>query len=573
MSQKKSFILSKRVPLLPKFFGYSISSIILSVLFFFLVLPVGVIISKAFIGENGFTLDYFRLLFSNKLQTQAITNSLYIGIYTTILATALSLPFAIINTRLNYFGKTVLSGLLLIPLVMPPFVGAIGLQRFFSRFGSINLFLLEHNFIKTPIDWLGAQNQFWAVIILEALHLYPILYLNLSAAIANLDPSLEEAAKTLGSNSLKRFKDILIPLIIPGFFSGAIIVFIWSMTDLGVPLLVGYQESMPVYIFNMVTNTQANPMGYALVFIVIALTSTIFLLSKYTFANKKYEMMGRGHSTKLTKKVHPLHLTWIYLLFIMVITCALIPHLTVAITSFSDHWFMTTLPESYTFNHYQTMLQQGIASTGIKNSLFFSFLSTLIDIILGLSIAYIVTKKLIPLSHWLDALVMIPLALPGIVLAFGYVITYTGTFLDPLNNPMPLLIIAYAIRRLPYMVRAAIAGLQQIHPALEEASLVFGASRFYTLRKIMFPLVTANLIAGALLCFSYAMLDVSDSLILAMKDQFYPLTKAIYALYLEQGNGELLACSLGMVAMAILSFCILTSSKILGKKMGELFKG
>jgi iron(III) transport system permease protein len=167
---------------------------------------------------------------------------------------------------------------------------------------------------------------------------------------------------------------------------------------------------------------------------------------------------------------------------------------------------------------------------------------------------------------------MIPLALPGIVLAFGYVVTFSDTILDPLVNPTVLLVVAYGIRRLPYMVRSAVAGLQQTSASLEEASATFGASRFYTLRKITIPLVMANLIAGCLLCFAYAMLDVSDSLILAMKDNYYPMTKAIYALFLEQGSGEFVASALGVVAMLILSACILGASLILGKKMGELFR-
>jgi iron(III) transport system permease protein len=167
---------------------------------------------------------------------------------------------------------------------------------------------------------------------------------------------------------------------------------------------------------------------------------------------------------------------------------------------------------------------------------------------------------------------MVPLALPGIVLAFGYVVTYSGTWLDPMDNPFPLLVVAYGIRRLPYMVRSASAGLEQTHVSLEEASQAFGASRFRTLRSITIPLVMANLIAGGLLCFAYAMLDVSDSLILAMKDRYFPITKAIYALFLEQGSGEFVASALGMVAMLILTLCILGAAAILGKKMGELFR-
>jgi iron(III) transport system permease protein len=122
------------------------------------------------------------------------------------------------------------------------------------------------------------------------------------------------------------------------------------------------------------------------------------------------------------------------------------------------------------------------------------------------------------------------------------------------------------------MVRAASAGLQQTSASLEEASLLFGANKFQTILKITIPLLMANLIAGALMSFSYSMLDVSDSLILAMKDQFYPITKAIYVFYLEQGNGEFIASALGMVAMLILTLSILGVTRILGNKMGELFK-
>lgn len=122
------------------------------------------------------------------------------------------------------------------------------------------------------------------------------------------------------------------------------------------------------------------------------------------------------------------------------------------------------------------------------------------------------------------------------------------------------------------MVRSASAGLQQTSMSLEEASETFGATKIHTLRKITIPLVSANLVAGSLLCFAYAMLDVSDSLILAMKDRFFPITKAIYVLFLEQGSGELVASALGILAMILLAVCIMGASVILGKKMGELFR-
>lgn len=552
--------------------GYLTVLSVVGILFFFLVLPVGNIMIRAFQGDQGFTLEYFRLLFQNSLQTDAINNSLLIGIATTIIATLVSLPLAVINTKWNYPGKTILSGLLLVPMIMPPFVGAIGIQRFFARRGSVNLFLMDMGLIDGPIEWLATENMFWAVVILEVLHLYPIMYLNLSAALANLDPSLEEVAQTLGIKKWRQFKDIIWPLARPGYFAGAIVVFIWALTDLGTPLLVGFRETMPVSIFTMVTDINQNPVGFALVFVVIVLTGLIFSLSKLGVGGKKYEMMARGHVTSGIREAGAGARILIYSAVLLTIFVALVPHITVLVTSFSDKWFMTVLPEHFTTQHYRMVIEQPLSLIGIKNSFILSMLSTTFDLVLGLLVAYVVTRKLIPFSGVLDSIVMIPLALPGIVLAFGYVVTYSGTFLDPMHNPIPLLVIAYGIRRLPYMVRSAVAGIMQTHVSLEEAAATFGASRFQTLRKITLPLIAANLIAGGLLCFAYAMLDVSDSLILAMKDKYYPITKAIYALFLEQGNGEFVASALGVVSMGILAICIISASLLLGKKMGELFR-
>jgi iron(III) transport system permease protein len=180
----------------------------------------------------------------------------------------------------------------------------------------------------------------------------------------------------------------------------------------------------------------------------------------------------------------------------------------------------------------------------------------------------------------LDALAMLPLALPGIVLAFGYVAAFDNfktawlnEYFNPRNNPTLLLIISYSVRRLPYIVRSAYAGFQQTSVTLEEASANLGASPFRTLRKITLPLVMANLIAGTILTFSFAMLEVSDGLILAMKEQYYPITKMIYQLMGRlDPNAPSVACALGVVGMILLTGSLLIAAKLLGRKMGQLFR-
>jgi len=281
--------------------GYGTIGLTLAVLFVFLVYPVGKVLTSAFIVDGSFSLEYFRLLLSNPLQVAAIWNSLAIGILTTIISTIVTLPIAVFQTKYDFPFKGIVAGLLLVPMVMPPFVGAIGVQRFFAEYGAINLFFMDVGLMTTPIDWLGGNNKFWAVIILEVLHLYPIMYLNLTAALANIDPSMEEMAVSLGAPRWKIFKDVVWPLSRPGYFAGAIIVFIWALTDLGTPLLVSYESCIPVRIFNFVTDANENPVGLAMVAIVILMTVSIFLFSRSFMGQKSYQMMARGHVTSAVK--------------------------------------------------------------------------------------------------------------------------------------------------------------------------------------------------------------------------------------------------------------------------------
>ena len=139
-------------------------------------------------------------------------------------------------------------------------------------------------------------------------------------------------------------------------------------------------------------------------------------------------------------------------------------------------------------------------------------------------------------------------------------------------NPFPLLVVAYAIRRMPYVARSAVAGMQQTSVFLEEAAQGLGAGRLRTLRTIVAPLIAANLVVGALLTFSFSMLEVSDSLLLAQRERDYPITKAIYTLYDRLGDGELIASAMGVWAMALLAITLLGASNIIGKKMGALFR-
>lgn len=537
----------------------------------FLIYPLWYVFTSAFVVKGKFSTVFFQLMFTNAAQQEAILNSLRLGVITTVATTLLALPLAYLLVRNEFRGKGVLNGLMLVPMVLPPFVGAIGMKQMLARFGSINLLLLKLGLIDTPIDWFGGGG-FAGVVLLEVLHLYPIMYLNVAAALANVDPSLEEAGRNAGASGFRLFRTITFPLMLPGYFAGAIIVFIWAFTDLGTPLVFNYSRVVAVDIFRSISDINENPMAYAEVVLVLVMTVFFFYLSKKLLGGRRYEMIARGHVASAVRQASPRKTALIYVFVLGLTGVALLPHLSVLLTSVTERWFMTVLPEQVTSKYYGMVFTHDLAMSSVRMSLFLSVLSTAADVVIGVAIAYLLARTRIPGKGVIDALAMLPLALPGLVLAFGYLSGFSGTFLDARNNPVPLLVISYAVRRLPYMVRSAYAGLQQTSVALEEASQNVGAGPARTLVKVTFPLILANLVAGGILCFAFAMLEVSDSLILALKPQYYPITKAIYDLLARIADGPYIASAMGILGMILLSVSLFLAGKFLGRRMGELFR-
>ncbi len=537
----------------------------------FLFYPLWYAFVQSLVVDGRITFAFYELMVTSPVYQEAILNSFRLGMITTIATTLLSLPLAFLLVRYDFAGKGFVNGLILVPMVLPPFVGAIGMKQMFARFGSINLLLLDLGLIDQPIDWFGGGG-FVGVVILEVLHLYPIMYLNIAAALANVDPSLEDAARNMGSSGFRLFRTVTFPLMLPGYFAGAIIVFIWAFTDLGTPLIFNYRQVVAVEIFNSIEDINENPMAYALVVFVLLLTVFFFYLSKATLGNRRYEMIARGYIHSGSRRASRGTTLMIYAAMLSLTGLAMIPHASVVLTSVAERWFMTVLPEETTGRFYAMVFEHPMSLSSIEMSLVLSVLSTTLDIGLGIAIAYLLTRTRIPYKGVLDAMAMLPLALPGLVLAFGYLAGYSGTFLDARHYPVPLLVIAYAVRRLPYMVRAAYAGFQQTSITLEEAARNLGASRLRTLFQITFPLILANLVAGGILCFAFAMLEVSDSLILALKDEYYPITKAIYALMGRIADGAFLASAMGVFGMVLLIASLFLAGRFLGRRMGELFR-
>lgn len=556
-----------------------ITTVVVAIFGIFFIYPVGMTLAKAFQSDDGgLTMDYMLAVFQNPVYVEGLWNALIMGVCSTMAALIIAFPLAMASHRWIFPGKKILSVFILAPLVLPPFVGAVGIKQILGVSGGLNAFLIDLGLMHAnqPMDWLG-EGRLWGVVAMNALHLYPILYMNIVAALTHLDPSMEQAAQNLGCSPWRRFRKITLPLCMPGVFAGSAIVFIWSFTELGVPLVFDYTRVASVQVFDGIKDLNQNPMPYALVSIMLLISAAVFIVSKIVLGRSGLGTAPRP-KTHTGEKILRGWKGWaISSGFVAVVVIACVPHLGVLLLSVSGDWYGSIFPESMTMTHYHEALSHPLVVPSIQNSLIYASCSTLLDLVLGTAIAWVVVRSTIRGRVILDAVMMLPLAVPGIVLAFGYIaVTQKGEPLHWLvgdaHNPLLLLIAAYAMRRLPYVVRAAVAGLQQSNITLEEAAQSMGATPARTIRRIAIPLIGANLIAGGILAFAFAMLEVSDSLILAQQSEHFPVTKAIYALLSTLGNGHELASALGVWAMVFLGISIMGAFAILGKRGGNVFR-
>lgn len=535
----------------------------IAVLLFFgaaMVYPLSFVLSQAFVVDGSVSPAYFRTMLSSAYFRDVLFNSMNLAIAVSLLASATAYPIALLMSRCNIPKRGMIHALLLLPLVSPPFVGALGVRQVFSRFGSVNILLLQSGLIERPLQWLGSGSVL-GVLALQTIHLVPILYLTISASLRSAHISLEEAASLCGASRWQVLRRVTIPLSFPGWFAGATLVFIASFTDLGTPLIFECRNVIPVQIYNMLSDIHENPVGYSFVVFTCVLCLALFTLSRTAMSDGSYAGSARAKQARLTVQMSGPTRVVVLLLLLLYIALSTFPQLAVVTLSLSKEWFFTVLPSRWTLTHFYEVLAHPMTSHSLMVSMGLSLCTSAFTVVVGFITAYLIARTRGFGSRSLEVLSVIPLAIPGIVFAFGYIGAFAGTFLDNRINPFPLLITAYSVRRLPAMVRSCSAGLAEANTSLEEAAHVLGATPFYTARRILMPVISHHLIVGAILTFAYSMIEVSDSILLAMEVKFYPVSKAIYALT-ARPDGLELACALGSLVMGIMLLAFFCSEWI-----------
>jgi iron(III) transport system permease protein len=531
-------------------------------LFGFLIFPVIQVIYVAFVNPStgDLTLQNFGDFFGTALFRESFYNSFYVSAMSVIVATIIALPLAYITTRFNFSGSILIQSLGFIPLIMPPFVGAVAMQLIFGRNGTVNL-LLRDNFGFT-IPFMDGLN---GVILVQSIHYFPFILINLSASLRNIDRSMEEAAQNLGAHGLRLFRRIVFPLATPGYVAGAALVFIKVFDDLGTPLLLNVNNMLAPQAYLRITSVGLNdPMGYVISVILVAFSILSLWASFLVMRGKDYATVQKGGGGLAKRDLAPREKVLAYGVVIFILLVVLSPHIGLLLLSFGTIWSFAPLPDAYTFDNYIRMWEG--SQQYVMNTLLYAGLAATVDVILGTAIAYIVMRTGIAGRKWLDYMATAALAVPGVVLGIGYLRTFQEVdvpFIDkPLASWWVIIAIALMIRRLPYALRACMAALQQVSLALEEAAESLGANKFRTIRRIVVPLMSGGILAGFVTSFATAAVELSATIMLVSSDKDSPLAYGIY-LFMQTPSGRGAGAALGILAVIIVAIGTVLSQIII----------
>lgn len=545
------------------YFIYVLISPLFLILLAYVIFPFYQTFIQSFTEGNSFA-NYKRFFsLESTANLEALWTSLYISVISVITCLIVGVAMAFLLERYDFPGRRVLSILVLVPMALPPLVGVLSFTFLYGESGIIprglqHLFNLE----TVPFYLKGI----WGVIVVHTFTMYTYFYLTASAAIKSLDPSLEEAATSLGASRFKIWRKVIFPMLTPSMVAAALLVFMISMASYTAPLIFGVERTMTMQIY--LSRTNGNLDMAATQSTILSFVSITFLIIMRWYQNQRnYQNLSKGVSVHRTEvKTKTMKYVSMALSFIGVIIL-LLPILVLILISFSKDgtWTVQVLPPEYTLDHYKALFTDERTWRPIWNSLQMGFIATVGNIIFGVAAAYAMVRMSFKGKALLDILIMVPWALPGTVVAVNLIAAFSEPSIFSGNQVLIgtfwILPLAYFVRHLPLVFRSTSASLMQMDQSIEEASRSLGANWWTTFRRIVIPLSLSGILAGTLLAFVQSIGEFVAS-ILIYSTSTMPLSVAIFQKMYAFKFGT--ACAYGVLQI-ILILIVLTISERLSK--------
>lgn len=497
-------------------------SMLATVLLAYVLYPVLKTLADSLWGPAGFTLSHYADFFDvgRPSGLQALWTSTAVSLGSVVLAGLIGIPLAYLFTEYDFPFRRTFSALAVVPLALPPLVGVISFLFIYGESGIIPRglqFLFDLDSVPFSIEGYSA------VLLVHAYSFYVYFYLFCSAALQNIDASLRDAAHNLGSGTFRYLRKVLFPLLTPAAVSASLLTFMQSMASFSAPFLfAGDKRFLTVEIYNSKLN--GNLELAAVQAIVLSVISILFLVYMRHYSEKRrYVLVSKGVSARRT----PVTGGFRYALGavgIVAVVLLLLPIIGIVMISLVQEgsWTYQILPEAYTWDNYAKLFNDEATFQPILNSLQISTVATAANVAFGIAAAFLLTKRRFKTRRFWEILTMLPIALPGTVIAFNLIVTFNEptwlTGYQVLVGTFWILPLAYFVRHIPFVVRSTAASLELLDDALEDAAKNLGAGWFRVFRRVTVPIILPGILAGTLLTFVIALGEFVSSILLYVYD-------------------------------------------------------
>lgn len=499
---------------------------------------------------QSFTLDFYKKLLTHKYYVGALVNSMIVGVGGMLGACLLGIPLAYFTTRYAIRGRSLISTLSVMALVSPPFIGAY----------SWIVVLGNNGWLTQAMKSIGIQLPtiygVHGIILVFSLKFFPFVYLMTASALKNINRSLEEAAHNLGCSSMQRFFKVTLPLVMPAVSASAILCFVLSLADFGTPSIIGRDfRTLSTLAYNQYTSEMGGTpsMAVSISMLMIVISMVAVYLQRRTLRNKSYA--GSLLQQHVVQPAAGLRGVAMHVICYGIVALAILPIAVVIYTSFLKTQGPVFL-NAFGLTSYERVLRE--IPDVIANTFLYSLLATLAITLAGGLMSYVIVRRESRWSGLLDAVLMVPYVVPGVVMAIGFLLVFNAPPIDLVGTAGIIVLILF-IRRLPYGVRATTAVLRQIKPSIEEAAISLGASPIKAFFKVTVPLMMPGVVAGAMMSFITSINELSSTLLL-YNGRTITMPVKVFVAVLDGEFG--LAAALSTILLVSTGLCVFAVLKL-----------
>ena len=506
-------------------FRFDLKAALISVIVLFLlvfnVFPMCYLIFRSFFVENGFTLSAFKRIYTYPLNWNALRNTLVTAGLSMVFGVMIAFPLAWLVGRTDMYGRRFFRTLFVMTYMVPPYVGAMAWLRLLNpRVGTLNVLIADiFGLSENPFNIYTIGGLVWVL----TTFYYPYAFITISRAMEKMDPSLEEASKISGASPLRTVMTVTFPIMLPSIVAAGLLVFISAASCYGIPSIIGAPGQIDtvttriidyVYVGSQEGLTDATALAVSLMII----ANLVLYVSNFVCGKRQYITVSGKSTRPNIVELGKWRLPVTILVAAFALIVVIIPFATVAMASFTKNLGKPLSSANFTTHYWNVLFTRKAILDTVKNSLISASAAATAGTVISCVMAWLLTRTKARGRQIPDFLITLGSGTPSVVIALALITTMSGRFGINIYNTLTIMIVAYIVKYLLMGMRTIVSAMSQIHPSLEEASLISGAEWQRSFKDITLPLIAPSVVAGWFLIFMPSFYELTMSTLLYSTD-------------------------------------------------------